>query len=224
MKWNWDAQSWKKSTKILLGIITIWPIVYVGIFVIGMFSMFLFLPYAERSSTPQCGNVDLLQLDRKIKGGEIRQLTFKHSEIEAIDLIGNCSFTVTVTNTATREEIVREAQEVVNGKPRVEKIVNESAKTEEVSPFIPAGFLAFFVFHMLTILLMLALMPLYILLAIKNEHVDQSMRIVWIVLLCTVGILVNPVYWYLYVWKKRLALPPANPIAPASAVGIPSVS
>jgi hypothetical protein len=224
LNWNWDAQSWKRSSKILLGIATIWPIIYVGIFMVGMFSMFLFLPFAEKSSTRNCGNVDLLQLDRKIKDGDIKHLTVRPLEIVATDRVGDCDFTVTVSNRSTRDEILNEAREVVNGKPRVEKIDEESSEDAQVSPFIPAGFVAFFALHMLSILLMLALMPIYIILAVKNESLDQTMRIVWVVLLCTMGMVVNPVYWYLYVWKKRPALPPPNPIAPLSSVDIPSVS
>jgi ATP-dependent Zn protease len=223
LKWNWDAQSWKKSTKILLAIATVWPIIYLGIFMVGMFSMFLFLPFGAKSSSRTCGNVDLLQLDRKIKDGEIKQLTVRPREIVAIDRIGDCGFTVSVSNKSTRDEILDEAREVVNGKPRVEKIEEESAENAEESPFIIAGFVALFALHMLSMLLMLALMPIYIILAVKNGSLDQTMRIVWVVLFCTMGMVVNPVYWYLYIWKKRPGLPPANPIAP-SVVDIPSVS
>lgn len=223
MTWNWDPQSWKKSTKILLGIVTIWPIIYIGIFVLGMFSMFLFLPFAEGQSRRSCGHADLLQLDRKIKSGEIKKLTIRQSEISAIDRADDCEFTVTVSNKSTRDELVAAAREVVNGQPRVELIEDESARNQEVSPFIPAGFIAVFALHMLTILLTLALMPLYIVLAVKNEQLDQSMRIVWVVLLCTMGMLVNPVYWYLYIWKKSPAAPPHNPLTSAPA-DIPSVS
>lgn len=224
MTWNWDPQTWKKATKVLLGIATIWPIVYMGIFMVGMFSMFLFLPFAEKSSSRNCGNVDLLQLERKIKNGEIKQLTVRPREIVAWDRVGNCEFTITVTNESTRQEILADAREVVNGQPRVEKIEEESADRAEVSPFVPAGFFAFFALHMLTILLTLGLMPLYIILAVKNESLDQTMRIVWVVLMCTMGMVVNPVYWYLYVWKKRPTPAPNKPIAAAPDADIPSVS
>jgi hypothetical protein len=55
---------------------------------------------------------------------------------------------------------------------------------------------------------MFVLMPLYIILAIKNERLDQTMRIVWVVLACTVGMFADPVYWYLYVWRTPAAIPP----------------
>ena len=60
----------------------------------------------------------------------------------------------------------------------------------------------FFGAHMLTILLMMALLPVYIILAVKDERHDQTMRIVWVVLFCTVNMFAMPVYWYLYVWRK----------------------
>jgi ATP-dependent Zn protease len=189
---------------------------------VGMFSMFLFLPFAEKQQhkSRNCGNVDLLQLEHKIKNGDIQQLTVKPSEIVSVDSVGNCEFSVTVTNQSTKDEIVKEAREVVNGQPRVAKIEEVSTDNEKVSPFVPLGFVGFFAIHMLSIVLMMALMPLYIILAVKNEYLDQNMKIVWVVLLATMGILVNPVYWYLYVWKNR----PKLSIAQASAVGIPSVS
>jgi hypothetical protein len=220
MKWNWDPQSWKKSSKILLGIVTIWPFIYLGLFFVGIFSMMLFLESTEKRSARSCGNVDLLQLDRKIKNGEIKQLTVRPREIVALDRTGNCEFTIAVTNESTRDEIVSEARAVVDGRPRVEKIEEVSADKRQVSPFLPAGFLGIFAIHMLSVLVMLGLMPLYILLAVKNERLDQTMRIVWVVLFCTMGMVVNPVYWYLYIWKKR----PNAPVPRASVVGIPSVS
>jgi hypothetical protein len=218
---NWDSQSWKKSTKILLGIVTIWPFLYIGLFVLMVFSMMLFLPRAERRSNRNCGNVDLLQLDHKIENGDIKQLTQKPDEIIAVDRIGDCEFTITVTNRSTRDEIVRKAREVVNGQPRVASIEDKSTEEEKVPAFLPLGFFGFFAVHMISIVIMMALLPLYIILAVKNKGLDETTRIVWVVLLATMGMLVNPVYWYLYVWKKR---PASAQVAPSPSVDIPSVS
>jgi hypothetical protein len=165
--------------------------------------------------------VDLLQLDHKIENGDIKELTLKPREIIAVDRIGDCQFTVTVTNRSTRDEIVSKAREVVNGKPRVAKIEDKSNQKEEVSPFLPLGFVGFFAVHMISVVIMMALLPLYIVLAVKNKGLDETMKIVWVVLLATLGMLVNPVYWYLYVWKNR---PASTQVAPASPVDIPSVS
>jgi hypothetical protein len=218
---NWDSQSWKKSTKILLGIVTIWPFLYIRLFVLMVFSMMLFLPRAERRSNRNCGNVDLLQLDHKIENGDIKQLTLKPDEIIAVDRIGDCEFTITVTNRSTRDEIVRKAREVVNGQPRVASIEDKSTEEEKVPAFLPLGFFGFFAVHMISIVIMMALLPLYIILAVKNKGLDETTRIVWVVLLATMGMLVNPVYWYLYVWKKR---PASAQVAPSPSVDIPSVS
>jgi hypothetical protein len=55
---------------------------------------------------------------------------------------------------------------------------------------------------MSTILLMTAQMPFYIVLAVKNVHLEQTMRIVWIVLFALVSLFACLVYWYLYIWRK----------------------
>ena len=56
---------------------------------------------------------------------------------------------------------------------------------------------------------MLLLMPFYIILAVKNDRIDQTTRIIWIVLLCTLTIFVAPVYWFLYIWRKPSPVMPA---------------
>ena len=166
--------------------------------------MFFFIPFEAERSKRTCGELDLLQLDRKIKGGELTELKIKRDEITALDRAGKCEYHTYVSNESTREEILREAREPdANGVQRVPKI---EENTVEERPLAPAafslGFSGFFVLHLLTMLLMLALMPFYIILAVKNERLDQTMRIIWVVLLCTMGLLANPVYWFLYVWRK----------------------
>ena len=68
--WNWDSSQWKKSSKVLLGIATIWPLIYMFLFIGSILSMFLFLPFAENRAKNSCGKLDVLQLDRKIKDGQ----------------------------------------------------------------------------------------------------------------------------------------------------------
>jgi hypothetical protein len=68
------------------------------------------------------------------------------------------------------------------------------------------------------------LMPLYIILAVKNESLDQTMRIVWIVLFATMGVAVNPVYWYLYVWRQPPAASVTDNVTPTPSTDIPIVS
>lgn len=189
---------------------TVWPIIYMFLFLGSIFSMVLLAPFAEKDSGPRCGEIDILQLDDKIKAGEIKELRVERSKIEAFDSAGNCSYRVYVSNDATRERIIRTAQETnANGSPRVAKISQDTSE-----PQLPAlagvGIVTLFAAHFLTILLMLGLMPLYIVLAVKDERHDQTTRIIWVVLFCTVNMFAMPVYWYLYLWRQPR--PPNTPL------------
>jgi uncharacterized membrane protein YqjE len=97
----------------------------------------------------------------------------------------------------------------------VEVIEENTSKATPEPLFVPLGFGMLMVFHLFTMLLMMCLMPLYIILAVKNDRLDQTMRIVWVVLACTVGMFADIVYWYLYIWRKPAAgnLSPAAPPA-----------
>lgn len=135
--------AFKKSTKILLGAVTIWPIAYIFIFIVGMFGMMVLLPFADGPTSPQ----------------------------------------------------------------------------EPGSPLIALGFLSFFAVHMLTILLSMGLMAFYIVRVFKTP-LEEAMKIMWTVLICTVGILAMPVFWYLYIWREPAVVPPGIgqlASAPASA-------
>ena len=213
MNWNWDPRTWKTSTKLLLGLATVWPPIYMVLFIGSIFSMFLFLPFAQDKSSRRCGDIDVFQLEDKIKAGEIKQLTVKPFEIDALDRAGNCEFDVSVSNKFTRDRLLRTAREQdEKGNVRVPKIDEETS--EPVSPILPIGIVVLFGAHFITIILTIGLMPLYIILAVKDERHDQTTRIIWVVLLATMGMLANPVYWYLYVWRKvsPVAAPLSNPI------------
>jgi len=212
VKWDWEPSGWKRSMKLLLGIATVWPPIYMVLFIASIFSMFLFLPFADDRSNRRCGDLDLLQLDQKIKNGEIKQLTVRPTEIVAWDRVGNCEFEIFVSNESTRERILNEAREIVNEHQRVEKIEEETTQPASSRVF-PIGIAFLFGAHMITILLIIGLMPLYIILAVKSDHHDQTMRIIWVVLICMLGMFAMPVYWYLYIWRKRQ---PSSPVANAS--------
>lgn len=184
------------------------------LFMGSIFSMFLFLPFAENRSKSSCGGLDVLQLDRKIRDGQIKELAINSSKITARDRIGTCEYETYISDDATRQEIIADAKELVNGKPRVEVISENASEREDVPFFFPLGFGVLMAAHLLTMLILMGLLPLYIILAVKNERLDQTMRIVWIVLACTVGIFANGVYWYLYIWRK----PSANAPPPVSTV------
>lgn len=201
MNWNWEPRTWKTSIKLLLGLVTIWPIIYIGLFMVVIFGGFFFTALLSQQAERPRSTLDLIQLERKIQNSEIVELKISATEIEAIDRNGR-SFVTDVRNESTREEIIRLAREFdSNHTPRVSKI-DENSSEPPINRALPFGFAVFIAMHMGTILLMFVLMPLYILLAVKDASHDQTMRIVWIVLMATTGMLVMPVYWYLYVWRK----------------------
>jgi len=211
VNWNWEPRTWKTSTKLFLGFATIWPIIYIGLFIGLIFSGVFFAALLSKESGGPRSNLDLIQLERKIQNGEIRELRISSTEIEAIDRSGRL-FETETTNEATREDIIRQAREMdANHHQRVDKIDENSSRAPE-NPIFPIGIALFFLCHMLTILLMFVLMPLYIILAVKDQRHDQTTRIIWVVLLATMGMLANPVYWYLYIWRKAgpAAEPPPN--------------
>jgi hypothetical protein len=201
LNWNWDASRWKKSTKVLVGAATIWPLVYMFLFLGSIFSMVMLLPFAENRSTAICGRLNVLQLDRKIQAGEIRELKIRFDDIIATDRAGSCTYETRVTDETTRRAIVNEAKELVDGRPRVE-VIDENTSQSDAPLFVPIGFGVLMIAHLATMLLIMGLMPLYIVLAVKNERLDQTMRIVWVVLACTVGMFANIVYWYQHIWRR----------------------
>lgn len=214
MNWNWNPRSWRTITRLLLGLITIWPIIYIGLFVGLIFSGVVFGALLSRHTQPHGTELDLIQLEKKIQNGEIRELQITSTEIIAIDR-NDRSFETYVRNESTREEIIRQAQQLDSDhRPQVERIDENSSRSGAGERLIPIGFLLFFLVHLLTILLMFLLMPLYIILAVQDERHDQTTRIIWVVLFATVGIFANPVYWYLYVWRKPKAA--VEPLSSAS--------
>ena len=183
-----------------------------GLFFIVVFGLIFFsVLMSENRPGQRSENIDLIQLDRKIKNSELKQLTIKPDEIVALDRVGEREYRTWVTNESTRAEILKEARQLnANGQPRVPRIEEETSQS--VSLVFPIGFSALFAAHMFTILLSLALMPLYIILAVKGS-LDQTMRIVWIILICMMGMFAMPVYWYLYIWRDA---PPTNAVPNSS--------
>jgi ATP-dependent Zn protease len=208
MNWNWEPDRWKKSTKVLLAIATVWPPIYMVLFVLVMFSFVLLIPFEDRRANRNSKDIDLIQLDRKIRNGEIKELTLTPSEVIAVDRVSNVEYRTYVSNESTREEIIKEAREQdANGRPRVDKI--EEKNNQAPSALLGSGFVGLFAAHLITMLLIMGLMPFYIILAVKSDRLDQTMRIVWVVLICMLGMFAMPVYWYLYIWRNG---PPAGTV------------
>lgn len=55
--------------------------------------------------------------------------------------------------------------------------------------------------HCLTIAGTLALMVVYVISVVNNPKLDQTLRIVWILLVLFFSMLALPPYWFLYVWR-----------------------
>jgi hypothetical protein len=72
----------------------------------------------------------------------------------------------------------------------------------DLGPLFGGAFVALFLVHMITIFLTLALTVFYIVHAVKNTKLDSNMRIIWIVLFFFGGMIAQPVYWYLQIWKE----------------------
>ena len=79
-----------------------------------------------RGNTSQA--IDLTQLDQKIQSGELKQLTVKQNETVAIDT-HNQEYRVQLTNEPAKNDLLKAAREVVNGKPRVAKVEEESGSS-----------------------------------------------------------------------------------------------
>lgn len=201
MKWNWDPGQWKRSTKVLLAVVTVWPFVYMFLFIGVIFLFMLFVPFSQDRSGGDCGSLDLIQLRHKIQNSELKELTISRDEILAKDRVGNCEYRTYVSNQATREELLMEARKLDKSAVPAVPEIHERA-SPDISPAFPIGFMALFVAHLLTIFLIMGLMPLYIILAVKSDRLDQTTRIIWVVLLCMLGMLAMPVYWYLYIWRE----------------------
>jgi hypothetical protein len=68
---------------------------------------------------------------------------------------------------------------------------------------LPVGFVGFFALHMFTMLEIMAMKVFYIVKVLKADHLDQNMKIMWTLLLFFTALFVEPIYWYLYIWKDK---------------------
>ena len=72
--------------------------------------------------------VDLTRIDQMIQSGELKQLTVKQTETVAIDT-HNQEYRVALSNEPAKNDLLKAAREVVNGKPRVPKVEEESGSS-----------------------------------------------------------------------------------------------
>jgi cell division protease FtsH len=74
-------------------------------------------------------NIDLTALYEKIDKSELKQLTVKQTETVAIDRATGREYHVQLTNETAKNDLLKEAKEVVNGKSRVDKVEEESGNS-----------------------------------------------------------------------------------------------
>jgi cell division protease FtsH len=72
--------------------------------------------------------VDLTKLDQMIQSGQLKQLTVKQTETVAID-VNNQEYRVALSNEPGKNDLLKSAREIVNGKPRVQKVEEESSSS-----------------------------------------------------------------------------------------------
>ena len=70
---NWEPSNWKSPIKILVGIATVWPPIYIVLFILLMFSFMAMIPFIEDKTAPDAQEISLLELYRKIDKGEIKE-------------------------------------------------------------------------------------------------------------------------------------------------------
>jgi cell division protease FtsH len=74
-------------------------------------------------------NIDLTALYQKIDNNELKQLTVKQTETVAIDSNSGREYHIQLTNETAKNDLIKEAKEVVNGKSRVPKVEEESGNS-----------------------------------------------------------------------------------------------
>jgi cell division protease FtsH len=72
--------------------------------------------------------IDLTKLDQLIQGNNLKQLTVKQTETVAIDN-SNQEYRVALSNDPAKNDLLKSAREIVNGKPRVQKVEEESGSS-----------------------------------------------------------------------------------------------
>ena len=73
-------------------------------------------------------NVDLTRFDQMIQSGELKQITVKQTETIGIDN-HNKEYSVALSNEAAKNDLLKSAREVVNGRARVAKVEEESSSS-----------------------------------------------------------------------------------------------
>ena len=70
------------------------------VFMLTIFSVVSFFTFREQSFKKNSENIDLIQLQQKIKNGDLSQVTIRPSEIVACDRSCECEYHTSVSNRA----------------------------------------------------------------------------------------------------------------------------
>src|SRR6266481_6411017 len=79
--------------------------------------------------TKNTENIDLTALYQKVDNNELKQLTVKQTETVAVDRNSGREYHIQLTNETAKNDLLKEAKEVVNGKPRVSRVEEESSNS-----------------------------------------------------------------------------------------------
>lgn len=72
----------------------------------------------------------------------------------------------------------------------------------EVGRGPPAGLVAIFILHGITMLWMIGLIAIYIYDVFHNDSVDKDKKALWAVVLFCANMIAMPIYWYIYLWRE----------------------
>ena len=79
--------------------------------------------------TKNTENIDLTALYQKVDNNELKQLTVKQTETVAVDRNSGREYHIQLTNETAKNDLLKEAKEVVNGKPRVDRVEEEPSNS-----------------------------------------------------------------------------------------------
>lgn len=82
-------------------------------------------------------------------------------------------------------------------------ILRPAASGEVTAGTLPAWFLVVLLLQVAGLVEGIALMCYYITDIVRNPRVDRNGKIWWTTVMAIAGIFVMPVYWYLYIWRKK---------------------
>lgn len=105
---------------------TVRQIIFWVFIVIGAIALYQFFARTQRGNVQ---NVDLTIIQQKIDAGELKQLTVKQTEVVGIDR-ANTEYHASAANEFYKAEIMKSANaKDANGKPKVEKVEDESGSS-----------------------------------------------------------------------------------------------